>query len=93
MVAYADTSFLYSLYGHDANSAQARTMGNSLKAPFAITPLQRHELRNAFRLALFRGVMTLDRCQAVRIAPCNYETPVVRSGAVRPPYRHGHGRS
>ncbi len=65
MVAYADTSFLYSLYGHDANSAQARTMGNALKAPLAFTPLQRHELRNAFRLALFRQVMTLERCQAV----------------------------
>ncbi len=55
----------YSLYGHDANSAQARTMGNALKVPVAITPLQRHELRNAFRLALFRQVMTLERCQAV----------------------------
>jgi len=65
MVAYADTSFLYSLYGHDANSAQARTMGNGLKVPLAFTPLQRHELRNAFRLALFRKVMTLERCQAV----------------------------
>jgi predicted nucleic acid-binding protein len=65
MVAYADTSFLYSLYGHDANSAQARTMGNALKVPLALTPLQRHELRNAFRLAVFRNVMTLERCEAV----------------------------
>lgn len=65
MVAYADTSFLYSLYGHDANSAQARTMGNALKVPLALTPLQRHELRNAFRLAVFRKVMTLERCEAV----------------------------
>jgi predicted nucleic acid-binding protein len=65
MVAYADTSFLYSLYGHDANSAQARTMGNALKVPLALTPLQRHELRNAFRLAVFRKVMTLERCDAV----------------------------
>jgi hypothetical protein len=65
MVAYADTSFLYSLYGHDANSAQARTMGSALKVPLALTPLQRHELRNAFRLAVFRKVMTLERCEAV----------------------------
>ena len=65
MVAYADTSFLYSLYGHDANSARARTMGNALKVPLALTPLQRHELRNAFRLAVFRKVMTLERCEAV----------------------------
>ena len=65
MVAYADTSFLYSLYGHDANSAEARTMGNALKVPLAFTQLQRHELRNAFRLAVFRKVMTEERFKAV----------------------------
>ena len=65
MVAYADTSFLYSLYGHDANSEEARTMGTALKVPLAITPLQRHELRNAYRLAVFRKVMTAERCEAV----------------------------
>lgn len=68
MVAYADTSFLYSLYGHDANSAEARTMGNALKVPLAFTPLQRHELRNAFRLAVFRKAMTEERCEAVLAA-------------------------
>lgn len=65
MVVYGDTSFLYSLYGHDANSAEARTMGNTLNVPLAFTPLQRHELRNAFRLAVFRKVMTEERCGAV----------------------------
>ena len=65
MVAYGDTSFLFSLYGNDANSAQARTIGDALKVPLAFTPLHRHELRNAFRLAVFRKVMTLERCQAV----------------------------
>ena len=65
MVAYADTSFLYSLYGHDANSAQARNIGTALKVPLAFTSLQRHELRNAFRLAVFRKAMTLERCEAV----------------------------
>lgn len=65
MVVYADTSFLYSLYGHDANSAEARTMGNTLKVPLAFTPLQRHELRNAFRLAVFRKVMTEELFKAV----------------------------
>jgi len=67
MVAYADTSFLYSLYGHDANSAEARTMGEALEVPLAFTPLQRHELRNAFRLAVFRKVMTVERCEAVLV--------------------------
>jgi predicted nucleic acid-binding protein len=65
MVAYADTSFLFSLYGNDANSSQARSIGSGLKAPLVYTPLHRHELRNAFRLAVFRKAMTVDRCQAV----------------------------
>jgi hypothetical protein len=65
MVAYADTSFLFSLYGNDANSPQARSIGDALEAPFAFTPLHRHELRNAFRLAVFRRVMIPARCQAV----------------------------
>jgi predicted nucleic acid-binding protein len=65
MVAYADTSFLFSLYGNDANSPQARTIGNTLKGPLAFTPLHRHELRNAFRLAVFRKVMTPERCREV----------------------------
>ena len=65
MVTYADTSFLFSLYGHDANSPQARPMGDALTAPLAFTPLHSHELRNAFRLAVFRKVMTVERCQGV----------------------------
>ena len=65
MVAHADTSFLFSLYGNDANSPQARSIGDALKTPFAFTPLHRHELRNAFRLAVFRRVMTPERCRAV----------------------------
>ena len=65
MVAYADTSFLFSLYGHDANSAQALPIGDALEEPFAFTPLHRHEVRNAFRLAVFRKAMTVERCQAV----------------------------
>ena len=32
MVAYADTSFLFSLYGHDANSPQAQMMGTRSKS-------------------------------------------------------------
>ena len=65
MVAYADTSFLFSLYGNDANSAQARPIGETLGTPFVFTPFNRHELRNAFRLAVFREVMTPERCQTV----------------------------
>jgi len=65
MVAYADTSFFFSLYGNDLNSPRARSIGDALEAPLAFTPLHRHELRNAFRLAVFRKALTPERCQAV----------------------------
>ena len=65
MVAYADTSFLFSLYAQDANTAQAGQIGRMIKSSLAFTPLQRHELRNAFRLAVFRGDMTAEQCRAL----------------------------
>ena len=65
MVAYADTSFLVSLYGQDANSGPAQEIAAKLKAPLAFTPFLRHEARNAIRLASFRGEVTADECQAV----------------------------
>ncbi|MBI2839536.1 MAG: hypothetical protein HYX75_14575 [Acidobacteria bacterium] len=46
-------------------SPRARPIGDTLKAPLAFTPLHRHELRNAFRLAVFRKVLTVKRCRAV----------------------------
>ena len=62
MVVYADTSFLFSLYAQDANTGRAgREMGR-LDCPLVITPLQKHELRNAFRLAVFRGEMSDAEC-------------------------------
>ena len=67
MVIYPDTSFLFSLYGQDAHSEQARKMGGALKAPLIFTPLHRHELRNAFRLTLFRKAITPDQCRAVLV--------------------------
>ena len=63
MVAYADTSFLFSLYAQDANTARAAQIVAALDASLVLTPLQRHELRNAFRLAAFRGDITGDECQ------------------------------
>lgn len=65
MVTYADTSFLFSLYAQDANTAQAGRIASLLDSPLAITPLQRHELRNAFRLSVFRGDMTTGQCQTL----------------------------
>jgi len=63
MVAYADTSFFFSLYAQDANTAHAGRVTTTLEAALVITPLQRHELRNAFRLAVFRREITPAECQ------------------------------
>jgi predicted nucleic acid-binding protein len=63
MVAYADTSFLVSLYGQDANSGPAQEIAASIHAPLAFTPLLRHEARNAVRLAVFRKEITAEECQ------------------------------
>lgn len=68
MVGYADTSFLVSLYGQDANSARAQQVGSALEAPLAFTPLHRHEARNAFRLAVFRKEIRPSECRAVLAA-------------------------
>jgi predicted nucleic acid-binding protein len=65
MVAYADTSFLVSLYGRDANSELAQDIAANLNAPLAYTPFLRHEARNAIRLAFFRKEITADECQSV----------------------------
>ncbi|OHE89426.1 MAG: hypothetical protein A3G75_05275, partial [Verrucomicrobia bacterium RIFCSPLOWO2_12_FULL_64_8] len=54
---YADTSFLVSLYVQDANSSRAADAARAA-APLFLTPLARHELRNAIRLCAFRGQIT-----------------------------------
>ena len=53
-MTYADASFLVSLYLRDANSAAAAAFVKRQRQPLALTALQRHELRNALRLAVFR---------------------------------------
>ena len=68
MVGCADTSFLVSLYGQDANSPRAQPMGSGFEVPLAITALHRHEARNAFRLAVFRKEITTSQCRAVLAA-------------------------
>ena len=56
MSAYADTSFLYSLYVQQVHSAAA---GNYIASsgPLPITSLNRFELCNAIRLSLFRKLI------------------------------------
>ena len=52
---YADTSFLFSLYALDENSAAAaRTYAGDARRPLWLTPWQHFELRNALRLAAHR---------------------------------------
>jgi predicted nucleic acid-binding protein len=63
MVAYADTSFFFSLYAQDANTIKAGQIAATVQTPLVFTPLQRHELRNAFRLSLFRSEITAAECQ------------------------------
>jgi len=65
VVAYADTSFLVSLYSQDANSTAAQELAGALKAPLAFTPLHRLEARNAIRLAVFRHEITPAECREV----------------------------
>jgi predicted nucleic acid-binding protein len=51
---YADTSFLFSLVFSDQNTPAAAIYVRTHRQPFLITPLQRCELSNAIRLAVFR---------------------------------------
>ena len=65
---YADTSFLISLYARDSCSDEARQLADTLKSPFAYTPLHRHEARNALRLAIFRRDISLQESESVMAA-------------------------
>ena len=69
MKAYADTSFLVSLYLLDAHTAKANAWMKRLAAPLPFTPLHRHELRNAIRLAVWRK--ELDAAQRREILRLN----------------------
>jgi predicted nucleic acid-binding protein len=52
---YADTSFLFSLVLHDANTAAAVAFLTKHQNALVLTPWQRCELSNAIRLSVFRG--------------------------------------
>ncbi len=54
MSAYADTSFLASLYIPDSNSAAAAAEMANLSLPLLVTPLGELELENAIQLRVFR---------------------------------------
>lgn len=54
MVICADTSFLFSLYGNDANSAQALAWTSANRLPLTVSIFNEYELGNALRFAEFR---------------------------------------
>ncbi|MGI8990323.1 MAG: type II toxin-antitoxin system VapC family toxin [Bryobacteraceae bacterium] len=54
MSAYADTSFLVSLYIADANSISAATIAASAELPLITSVLGELEITNAFALRMFR---------------------------------------
>ena len=59
MKAYADTSFLVSLYTPDVNSSTAAAHMKRLRAALPLTPLHELELLNALELRVFRGELTV----------------------------------
>jgi hypothetical protein len=58
MIHYADSSFLVSCYVLDANTPLAKAYLSRTRAPLAWTALHALEVRNAFELGLFRGLLT-----------------------------------
>jgi predicted nucleic acid-binding protein len=66
--AYADTSFLVSLYVPDTNSAEAASRIQRLPLPVLITPLGELELVNAVELRLFRKEVRPLDARAARAA-------------------------
>jgi len=65
---YADSSFLVSLYLRDSNSEQARKEMKARPQEIALSRIAALEVKNAFRLAVFREWITsaqLDRVQSL----------------------------
>jgi predicted nucleic acid-binding protein len=62
--AYADTSFVASLYMPDSNSARAAQRMRRLPLPLLIGSLGEVELSNAFRLRVFRSEMRSAEARA-----------------------------
>jgi predicted nucleic acid-binding protein len=62
--AYADTSFLVRIYLTQSDSQKALAFMRDFGDPLPFTPLHRHELRNALRLAVFRKEIDAERRNA-----------------------------
>jgi predicted nucleic acid-binding protein len=64
LIVYADTGFLISLYGEDANSAAASAVVRG-KPVFILTPLGEVEFMNGVELRVFRKQWTRQEAQVV----------------------------
>lgn len=58
MIHYADSSFLVSCYIPDTNSAKAKAWLVRTGSPLIFTALHNLEVRNAFKLGVFRGLLS-----------------------------------
>lgn len=63
MNSYADTSFLVRVYLTQSDSQKALAFMRDFREALPFTPLHRHELRNALRLAVFRKEIDVARRQ------------------------------
>lgn len=68
MRAYADTSFLASLYVPDVHSPAAAAAIARVAGPVTITPLVEVELRNAIQLRVFRGELSASQAHKATMA-------------------------
>lgn len=66
MNAYADTSFLVSLYSLDTNSVRAASEIERLNPTILLTPLVELELTNALELRVFRREAQASQVRAAR---------------------------
>jgi predicted nucleic acid-binding protein len=66
--AYADTSFLVSLYTFDANSATAAAHMRKAPDTLLVTPFGELELTNAIELRVFRRELTAARAKTALAA-------------------------
>jgi len=66
--AYADTSFLVSLYVLDANSPEAASRMRRMLLPLIVTPFGELELANALELRLFRRELPAAKTRAAYAA-------------------------
>ena len=64
MTTYADTSFLVRIYLAQSDSPKALAFMRDFREPLPFTPLHRHELQNALRLAVFRKMIDAERRNA-----------------------------